>query len=206
MGRVSLEEAYPGICFRPRTRNWWARLTRVPPECVHLEVEQGWIATLVPDTLFLRGKAAPQRRPQRPEVSLCRVCCLAFLRQELVAFPGRVVAFEPDAERFSQYFFVEGRDFAAAGVEGPVAEALRQRLAGLGGTCQECSKRARWLWFSRQQVRSLDEFARIAQEPGQRLCAAHGAAALCRGLEAIAEANVFYLNVPYGEAGAYLWI
>ncbi len=66
MPRVTLEQAYPGIAFRPRTRNWWAWLTRVPPECVHLETEQGWMAALVPDTLYLRGKAARRSLTQRP--------------------------------------------------------------------------------------------------------------------------------------------
>ncbi len=57
MPRVTLEQAYPGIFFRPRTRNWWARLTRVPAECVHLEVRHDWMATLVPDMPCRRAGA-----------------------------------------------------------------------------------------------------------------------------------------------------
>ncbi|PYU09880.1 MAG: hypothetical protein DMG29_18635, partial [Acidobacteria bacterium] len=116
MPRVTLEQAYPGIAFRPRTRNWWAWLTRVPPECVHLETEQGWMAALVPDTLYLRGKAARRSLTQRPEVSLCRACLVGVLEAELAAYAGRVVAFEPDLDSFSQYFFVAGPDFDAAGL------------------------------------------------------------------------------------------
>jgi len=37
MAKMKLEQAYPDIKFRWRSRNWWARLTRVPPECEHLE-------------------------------------------------------------------------------------------------------------------------------------------------------------------------
>jgi hypothetical protein len=29
---------------------------------------------------------------------------------------------------------------------------------------------------------------------------------LLAAFERIAEANVFYMNLPYGEAGAYVWI
>jgi len=204
--RVTLEQAYPGLAFRPRTRNWWARLTRVPPECVHLEIEHQWMATLVPDTLYLRGKGAPRRASPRPEVSLCRACLLGVLRAELAAYPGRVVAFEPDAESFTQYFFVAAPDFAAAGLLPEVAAAIEQRLAEPRSTCCQCSRRATWLWLAREDVANLDEAGQIAAAMGRRLCAAHGAAALCGSLEASAEANLFYVNVPYGEAGAYLWI
>ena len=207
--RVTLEQAYPGIAFRLRTRNWWARLTRVPPECVHLETEQAWMATLVPDTLYLRGRAVRRGRPHaspRPEVSLCRACLLGVLGAELAAYPGRVVAFEPDAQSFSQYFFIAVPDFEAAGLQPEVADALAARLAEPGGACGECSHPAAWLWFSRQEVMSLDDFALIGSVPGRRLCAAHGAEILCGALEACAEANLFYVNVPYDEAGAYVWI
>ncbi len=206
MPRLTLEQAYPGIAFRRRTRNWWAWLTRVPPECVHLETEQAWMATLIPDTLYLRGRAAPRRQALRPEVSLCRACLLGVLAAELAGYPGRVVAFEPDAEKFSQYFFVAALDFGAAGLRPEVAAAIGARLAGLGGACCECSRAAAWLWVSRQEVPSLDEVALIGVAPGRCLCAAHGTAALCRALEACDEANLFYVNVPYGEAGAYVWI
>lgn len=206
MLRVTLEQAYPGLAFRVRTRNWWARLTRVPPECVHLETEQAWMATLVPDTLYLRGKAAPRRESPRPEVSLCRACLLEVLAMELAAYSGRVVAFEPDAQSFTQYFFIAAQDFAAAGLLPELAAAIERRLEAPAGTCRECSRSARWLWFAREEVASLDEAGLIGAAPGQRLCAKHGAAALCGALEASVEANLFYVNVPYGEAGAYIWI
>jgi hypothetical protein len=204
--RVALERAYPGIAFRPRTRNWWARLTRVPPECVHLESEHAWMATLVPDTLYLRGKAAPTREALRPEVSLCRACLLGVLAAELAAYPGRVVAFEPDAGSFTQYFYIAIPDFDAAGLRPEVAAAVAARLAEPGGACCECSQPAGWLWLSRREVTSLDEFGLIEAAPGRRLCSAHGAATLCAALEACHEANLFYVNVPYGDAGAYVWI
>jgi len=204
--RVTVEQAYPSLAFRSRTRNWWARLTRVPPECVHLETQHAWMATLVPDTLYLRGKAAPRRESPRPEVSLCRACLLEVLAGELAAYPGRVVAFEPDAQSFTQYFFIAVQDFADAGLVAEVAAAIEQRLAEPAGSCRDCSRPATWLWLGRNDVASLDEAGRIGVAPGQRLCSRHGAAALCGALEASAEANLFYVNVPYGEAGAYVWI
>lgn len=209
MARVPLEQAYPGIAFRPRTRNWWARLARVPPECVHLETQQAWMASLVPDTLYLRGKAVRRGKRSeapRPEVSLCRPCLMGLLAEELAAYRGRVVAFEPDQESFSQYFFIATPDFDAAGLRPEVAAAISDRLERLPSACAECSGSAAWLWMSRKEVISLDEVGRIAAAPGRHLCAAHGAAALCAALGASDEANLFYVNVPYGEAGAYVWI
>ncbi len=206
MPRVTLDQAYPGIPFRPRTHNWWARLTRVPAECVHLETEHAWMATLIPDTIYLRGKAAPQCERPRPEVSLCRACLVGTLEAELAGYPGRVVAFEPDGESFSQYFFVAAPDFPAAGLQPAVAQAIERRLAELAGPCGECARPAKWLWLPRQEVASLDDVDSIAAAPGWRLCAAHGAAQLCDALAAPRQANLFYVNVPYGEAGAYVWI
>jgi len=204
--QLPLEQAYPGVIFRPRTRNWWARLTRVPPECVHLETEHAWMATLIPDTLYLRGKPAAQRQRRRPEVSLCRTCLVEILETELADYAGRVVALEPNADSFSQYFFLAVPDFDAAGLQPAVAESIGQRLAEAGGTCSACMRPATWLWLAREEVASLDEVGLIQRAAGRRLCAAHGAAAFCDALESIPEANLFYVNVPYGEAGAYLWI
>ena len=34
----------------------------------------------------------------------------------------------------------------------------------------------------------------------------HGARKLLGAFERMAEANVFYMNLPYGAAGAYIWI
>jgi hypothetical protein len=209
MTRLAHKDAYPGIAFRPRTLNWWARLTRVPAECVHLEDGTPWMATLSPDTLYLRGKAARHREPRRPEVSLCRACLVGALEADLAAFPGRVVAFEPDHESFTQYFFLAEPDFEAAGLLPDVAAAIERRLARVGaagGACEDCGHAAKWLWFSRGEVASLDEVGSIAAAPGRRLCARHGARRLCASLETIAEANLLYINVPYGEAGAYVWI
>lgn len=206
MARLTLAEAYPGITFRPRTYNWWARLTRVPAECVHLETDPAWTATFIPDTLYLRGRPSSQRDPRRPEVSLCRSCLLGILKQDLAARSETVVAFEPDLETFSQYFFVAERDFAAAGLQPETADAITARLGRLAGACERCSRPASWLWLPRQEVPSLDDTGRICDAPGRRLCAPHGAEALSTALAAGAEANLFYINVPYGGSGAYLWI
>jgi hypothetical protein len=204
--RAGLEQAYPGVAFRPRTRNWWARLTRVPAECVHLETEQGWMALFVPDLVYLQGRPVVARRPVRPEISLCRNCLAALLEPELAGYRGRVVALEPDGATFSQYFFVAMSDFAAAGLEVAVAQAIQCRLEEPAGSCEECSEAARWLWIGRDEVASLDEVARIERARGRRLCPRHGAQALCTCFERVGQANLFYVNVPYGTAGAYLWI
>src|SRR4029077_14666786 len=51
---MRLEQAYPEIRFRWRSRNWLARLMRMPAECEHLEHDGAWMATFIPDTLYLR--------------------------------------------------------------------------------------------------------------------------------------------------------
>jgi hypothetical protein len=206
MTRLAHKDAYPGIAFRPRTLNWWARLTQVPAECVHLDHDAPWMATLSPDTLYLRGKAARHREPRRPEVSLCRACLVGALETDLAAFPGRVVAFEPDPESFTQYFFLATPDFDAAGLLPDVASATERRLARPAEACEDCGHAAKWLWFSHAEVPSLDEVGSIATSPGLHLCARHGARRLCASLESIAEANLLYINLPYGDAGAYVWI
>jgi hypothetical protein len=205
MATATLEQAYPGISFRWRSRNWWARLMRVPPECVHLEHEFSWMATYSPDTLYLQGKATKQRQPARPEVSLCRNCLVHELQSELASYRGRVIAFEPDSAELSQYFFVGKPDFAAAGLRPEVGEAIASRLRESLGECEECRAPARWLWVSRAQVDSLDDIGSIVSAQGLRLCAMHGARRLCDTFAAISEANLMYVNVPYGEAGAYVW-
>jgi hypothetical protein len=206
MARIAHQQAYPGITFRPRTVSWFARLARLPAECVHLEKHSPWMATLIPDTLYLRGKALKLRVPPRPEVSLCRACLMDVLEDELAAFDGRVTAFQPDAESFSQYFYVAVADFEAAGLTPELANTIEGRLNQDWGECAECAKAATWLWFPRDQVESLDDVDQISAAPGQKLCAKHGARKLCTGLKNIAEANLFYVNVPYGETGAYVWI
>jgi hypothetical protein len=205
---LALETAYPGISFRRRTLNWWARLTRVPPECAHLETDHAWMATYAPDTLYLRGRATLQREPPRPEISVCRDCFLGLLAPELAAWRGRVVAFEPSPENFTQYFFIGRQDFDDAGLRSEVAEAIAARLAENWGACAEvdCERRAAWLWIAHSEVANLDEYLLIRGAPGRKLCARHGAAKLAAAFCGIEEANLFYVNAPYGEAGAFLWI
>jgi hypothetical protein len=204
--RATYEEAYPRVEWLPRSRNWWAWLKGTPAECVHLGEDAAWMATLLPDTLYLCGKRAQRREPVRPEVSLCRTCLTDVMHAELAAHEGRVVAFEPDAETFTQYFFVAREDFEAAGLAPETAAAIEERLARDAGECAECGRAATWLWMSRGAVASLDETARIREVAGETFCGEHGAQRLFAAFERIAEANVFYMNLPYGEAGAYVWI
>ncbi len=206
MTRISLEDAYPRIEILPSSRNWWSRLKGTPAECIHIDAESPWIATLVPDTLYLRGKRAQRREPVRPEISVCRECLLDTIGDELAAFEGRVIAFEPDPEMFTQYFFVAVPDFEAAGVAPETAAAIEKRLAQTGQSCAECSRSAVWLWMSREQVANLDEVENIREAPGEWYCARHGAQKLAAAFEAIPAASVFYMNLPYGDAGAYMWI
>ena len=206
MARLNVDEAYPGVAFRARSRNWLARLMRWPAECVHLENGHRWMATFLPDTLYLRGKAKWKRDPGRPEISVCFDCLARLLEPELAAYTGRVVAFEPDGEAFTQYFFVGREEFAAAGLRPEVAEAIAKRLDGVQGACSDCGEPAKWLWISRREVSSLDQTDRIAETPGALFCAKHGAARLCAALGEVAEANLFYINAPYGDSGAYVWI
>jgi hypothetical protein len=206
MARIELEQAYRGISFRPKSRNWWARMMRWPAECIHLESGHTWMATFIPDTLYLRGKAAPRRNPVRPEVSLCLDCLGTLLEPELAAYRGRIMAFEPDGESFTQYFFVAREDFAAAGLRSEVAAAIEKRLANFSGECGECGAPATWQWISRREVSSLDQTERIEESPGAMYCAKHGAAKLREALSKIQEANLFYVNAPYGDSGAYVWI
>jgi hypothetical protein len=201
--------AYPDIEFQPRTLTFFAQLRRTPPECVHLDqMPQGrfWAATMSPDVLFLRGKAKPVRENPRPDISLCCDCALDFLERELSEFRGRVVAFEPDGENAAQYFFVPRDEFHAAGIATELSEAIGRRIDRLSGSCDECSATARWIWFSRGEVHSLDDFGSVSNAQGRQLCAKHGAAALCSALEKIEQCNLLYVNIPSGEAGAYVWI
>src|SRR3984893_13218816 len=161
MARPALDLSYPGISFRPRSRNWFARLMRWPAECVHLENGNVWMATFIPDTLYLRGKPAPRRIPARPEVSLCLDCLGTLLEPELAAHSGRVVAFEPDGESFTQYFFVACEDFAAAGLRPEVAAAIEKRVENIGGSCGECGGRGPLAWVFPRGGSSVAPPARI---------------------------------------------
>lgn len=97
-------------------------------------------------------------------------------------------------------------DFEAAGVAPATASAIEARLQQSDERCAECSGEATWLWISREQVASLDEADKIHDAPGERFCSVHGAQKLAVAFEKIAEANIFYMNLPYGDGGAYLWI
>jgi hypothetical protein len=205
LARIPYEVAYPGIELSQSSRNWWAQLKGTAPECIHLR-DVSWMAALLPDTLYLRGKRAQKREPPRPEVSLCRACLVEVVAEELASFPGRVVAFEPDAEIFTQYFFAAAEDFEGVGLAPETATAIGKRLEQSGESCSECSNRAKWLWFSRAEVGSLDEVEKIGGSSGQWFCAKHGSKRLLAAFEAIPDANIFYMNLPYGEAGAYVWI
>jgi hypothetical protein len=204
--QISYEEAYPAIEFLPRSRNWWAWLKGSPAECIHLDHDAEWVATVLPDTLYLRGRRALRRDPARPEVTLCRHCLAETFTSEIAAYTGRVVAFEPDSEIFTQYFFVGQPDFEAAGLSPEVSAAVATRLATDLGTCTRCGQQASWLWLSREQVASLDETDKIRQAEGEALCGQHGAYRLWETFARIPEANLFYMNLPYGDAGAYVWI
>ncbi|HEY4878682.1 MAG TPA: hypothetical protein VIH97_06140 [Candidatus Acidoferrales bacterium] len=123
---ISYDDAYPNVEFLPRSRNWWAWLKGTPAECVHLGSESEWIATLVPDIICLQGKRRKRRDPIRPEITLCRKCLAETATPDLAEYEGRTVAFEPDPELLSQYFFIEKDDFAAAGLMPEVADASRR--------------------------------------------------------------------------------
>lgn len=164
------------------------------------------MAMLLPDTLYVRGKAVLQRRPARPEASLCRECLLSIVEPELKAYHGPVVVFEPDATTVTQYFFMATNDFEVSGLQPAVAAAIQQRLARRMDSCALCSRQARWQWISRDQVASLDDVGHITEATGQNLCAVHGAARFRQALENMPEANIFYMNLPYGDAGAFVWI
>ncbi len=213
MARRPLEDAYPEIQFQPKTHNWYARLRRLPAECVHLEYAHAWMASFNPDRIYLRGaevRRPGQRRPARPEVSLCRECLLQAAEPELAGYAGRVVAFEPAPDGLTQYCFVAGEDFPEAGLRPEIAAALDARLQAVGtgpeAACEKCGHQASWLWLSFEEAGLLDEAASITGSRGRRFCARHGAQWLCDSFRRIHDANLLYLNLPYGDSGAYLWI
>src|ERR1700675_1443383 len=99
LARISHEAAYPEVEFLPSSRNWWAWLKGTPAECIHLNGETSWMATLLPDTLYLQGKRTARREPVRPEVSLCRACLRdggrgwwAVLRRDALSLHGKRAA------------------------------------------------------------------------------------------------------------------
>ena len=166
------------------------------------------MATFLPDNLYLRGKNVNLREPCRSEVSLCRSCFAQVFPGELAAFSGRVMAFEPDPESVTQYFFVAEPDFEGAGIEPAVAQAISAKLDQFDGSrrCVECESQANWLWFSRERVPHLDAVEQISNVVGEYFCEKHGARKICSALTSLEHANFYYINAPYGERGAYLWI
>lgn len=209
MSRLTIAQAYPDLSFRWRTANWLSRLIRMPAECFHLETSASWMATFLPDNLFLQGKNVKLREPRRPEVSLCRNCFTKVFEREAALYTGRVIAFEPDPESVTQYFFVATDDLDAAGVDPALAHALVERLApekGSAKSCQDCQRPATWLWFSRACVPNLDAFEQIQTVAGEHFCATHGAQRVARALTSLDHVNLFYVNAPYDDEGAYLWI
>ena len=200
MAYLNYEDAYPGLQYLPSSRNWWAWFKGTSPACVHVGSAGDWVATLIPDTLYLRGKRALRRDPARPEVTLCLDCLEDVAGRELAEYDGRVVAFEPHEGDFTQYFFVAREDFVAAGMAPDVLSAIESRLAQDGGKCLKCSLRATWLWFSREQVSSLDQIERVREAEGERYCSRHGAKKIWEAFEKIRKADIFYVNLPYGAA------
>lgn len=207
MARIPVQQAYPEILFRWRSANWLSRLIGLTAECEHLESHSPWMATFLPDNLYLRGKNVNLRGAHRAEVSLCRDCFANVFEPELREYGGKVVAFEPDSESVTQYFFVAAPDLEAAGVEPALAQAIHTRLADADGSkqCSECERPARWLWFAKASVPHLDAVAKVSAASGEWFCAEHGARRICGALTSIEHANFYYVNAPYGEAGAYLW-
>ncbi len=163
------------------------------------------MAALQPDVLYLRGKASKRRDPARPEASLCRDCLLHILVNEIATHEGKVVAFEPDPLSFSQYFYVGAEDNDAAGVTPELAAVIEQRLKKLPARCARCTASAAWLWFTRDEIVSLEETEKIQAAAGEALCPNHAAQQMRAMFERIPEANIFYINLPYGDAGAFLW-
>ena len=170
MPRLTVQQAYPDLSFRWRTANWFSRLIRMPAECVHLETDSSWMATFLPDNLFLQGKGVKLREPRRPEISLCRECFAKVFEMEASLHAGRVVAFEPDPQSVTQFFFVAAPDFDAAGVEPALAQAIGARLSqGVEDSkpCRDCERPATWLWFSRAAVPNLDATGQVSTATGE---------------------------------------
>ena len=117
-----------------------------------------------------QGQVAAQSRAAG-SLRLLRLRLAVLLEPELAASPSGVVAFEPDGENFTQYFFLGRDDFAAAGLRSEVAAAILTRLEELQGACSDCGKPATWLWISRREVSNLDQTERIAASRPERFFA-----------------------------------
>ncbi len=166
------------------------------------------LATPEPESLSLSGFLSDW--PNQASSALARVETVRALRrpggeaaaqQRAEEVLGRVTLIEMDSPILEAAALVD-----PAGLRSEVSAAIAQRLAERGAACEACSCSAAWLWLSRGDVPSLDDTERVAAAPGKRLCATHGARTLCRALAAFPDVNLFYINAPYGEAGAYVWI
>ncbi len=207
LANISYDEAYPHLDFLPRSRNWWSWLKGTPAECIHLGERMRLDRDPGAGYRFSARQTAKAATTRcGPEITLCRECLSETAAPEMVEYEGRVIAFEPDPELLDPVFFCREGGFREAGLAPDVADAIAQRLVQNGGACQVCGHAATWLWFSREQVATLDEVEQIAAAPGEAFCAKHGARNCFRRFEKIAEANIFYMNLPYGESGAYVWI
>ena len=205
MARLTVDQAYPGISIRPRSRRLWARLMRWPAECIHLENGHHWMATFIPDTLYLRGKARPRREPARPEVSVCFDCLAGLLEPELAACPSRVVAFEPDGETFHAIFFPGQGGFRRCGPafrsgrrdpDAPRRTGRRvQRLRQAGNLAVD---------FAAGSFQPRPDGANSKPRPGRFFAPSTEPRNCARPWDNCEEANLFYVNAPYGESGAYI--
>lgn len=203
-------EAYSGLPLKPARRSWWRPWASSTLECTHLESGQTIRVELQPDSLWLRPEAPPIRvrepaagKPPPPAVTLCVDCLLALLARELNQFGGRVIAFEPEGEKFSRYVFVEQQHLGDVGL-GPEDLIHCQSLVAepLGG-CQTCATEARFLWVKRGTT--TDRRQLITYRGGRSYyCLRHGAEVLSTTLHERIRAPLTHFNFPYGERGVYI--
>ncbi len=181
-----------------------------PPNAFTWNMTRTGSATLLPDTLYLRGKRVVQSR-----ASPARNRSVPHLLDEyLVRRTRRISAASsspssPTPRSCHAIFFRRAKRISQpAGLAPDVAAAIEKRLARR--IWRVCTMFDRWqLGFGCRETKwqASMKSNRSATRPGRAsLCAAHGAAKLCEAFEDIPEANLFYMNLPYGEAGAYLWI
>jgi hypothetical protein len=198
-----VEQAYPTLLFR-RTGSIWERFST--PKCVHAENEDGWIACISPDTFIKHGRLTKLSETARPEVALCRSCLITLLNAELPRFQGRVVALEPHMEQMQQYVFTALSDMADGEFEPEIISAITRRLEDISGECDSCDQDAKWLWLSSRDVIDQQDLEGISNAKGVLLCSRHGSLTLRGALERIPKADMEYLNLPYSEAGFYIWL
>jgi hypothetical protein len=198
-----IEQAYPTLQLRS-TGSIWERFST--PKCVHAENDDSWIACISPDTFIKHGRLTKLSEAARPEVALCRSCLVALLSAELPRFEGRVVALEPHMEHMQQYMYTALSDMADGGFEPEIISVITRRLEDIRGKCESCDQHAKWLWLPSQDVIDQEDSEGIRNAKGILLCSRHGSLKLCSALEGIPKANMEYVNLPYGEAGFYIWL